>query len=119
MSRFPLPTPLCARCSMKLIYFSDQNIYIFSKFIKNKSIIFQKKKIIGFIMWFLRSHSESYQAAAFLLLTFDRIWIYYTSVYHYWYGVWLIFLIIGLFLNQVHRAVRPKKVKEEKKQELK
>ncbi|XP_041977915.1 lysophospholipid acyltransferase 7 [Aricia agestis] len=63
-----------------------------------------KKKVIGFIMWFLRSHSESYQAAAFLLLTFDRIWIYYSSLYHYWYGVWLVFLILGLILKKVHRA---------------
>ncbi|CAF4834436.1 unnamed protein product [Pieris macdunnoughi] len=61
-----------------------------------------KKNIIGFIMWFLRSHSESYQAAAFLLLTFDRIWIYYSSVYFYWYGVWLVFLILGIILNQIH-----------------
>ncbi|CAB3224078.1 unnamed protein product [Arctia plantaginis] len=61
-----------------------------------------KKKIIGFIMWFLRSHSESYQAAAFLLLTFDRIWVYYSSVYHYWYGCWLAFFIIGLALEQIH-----------------
>lgn len=63
-------------------------------------------------MWFLRSHSESYQAAAFLLLTFDRIWIYYSSVYHYWYGVWLVFLVIGLILNQVHKTKRPKIAKE-------
>lgn len=65
-----------------------------------------KKKIIGFIMWFLRSHSESYQAAAFLLLTFDRIWIYYTSMHHYWYGVWLTFLILGIVLNHIHKINR-------------
>ncbi|XP_049869111.1 lysophospholipid acyltransferase 7-like [Pectinophora gossypiella] len=77
-----------------------------------------KKKIIGFIMWFLRSHSESYQAAAFLLLTFDRIWIYYSSVYHYWYGCWLAFLIIGLILNQIHKMGRPKKLKGDEKQPI-
>lgn len=66
-------------------------------------------------MWFFRSHSESYQAAAFLLLTFDRIWIYYSSVYHYWYGVWLTFLIIGLLLNQIQKLGRPKKMVEETK----
>ncbi|VVC95550.1 unnamed protein product [Leptidea sinapis] len=71
-----------------------------------------KKKIIGFIMWFLRSHSESYQAAAFLLLTFDRIWIYYSSVYHYWYGVWLAFLVIGHGLYHLHKTNRPKKPRE-------
>lgn len=65
-------------------------------------------------MWFLRSHSESYQAAAFLLLTFDRIWIYYSSVYHYWYWVWFTFLVVGLMLNQVAKTGRPKKVSEEK-----
>ncbi|CAK1547128.1 unnamed protein product [Leptosia nina] len=69
-----------------------------------------KKKIIGFIMWFLRSNSESYQAAAFLLLTFDRIWIYYSSVYFYWYGVWLAFLIVGLILNHIDKANKRKKV---------
>ncbi|XP_026725044.1 lysophospholipid acyltransferase 7-like [Trichoplusia ni] len=77
-----------------------------------------KKKVIGFIMWFLRSHSESYQAAAFLLLTFDRIWIYYTSMHHYWYGVWLTFLILGLILNLVQRPRKPKIKGEEKKQEI-
>ncbi|CAD0199195.1 unnamed protein product [Chrysodeixis includens] len=77
-----------------------------------------KKKVVGFIMWFLRSHSESYQAAAFLLLTFDRIWIYYTSMHHYWYGVWLTFLILGLVLNQVQRPRKPKVIGEEKKQEI-
>ncbi|CAK1596056.1 unnamed protein product [Parnassius mnemosyne] len=69
-----------------------------------------KKKIIGFVMWFLRSHSESYQAAAFLLLTFDRIWVYYSSVYHYWYGVWFAFLILGLILNHIHKLRRPKNI---------
>ncbi|KAJ0177151.1 hypothetical protein K1T71_007160 [Dendrolimus kikuchii] len=68
-----------------------------------------KKKIIGFIMWFLRSHSKSYQAVAFLLLTFDRIWIYYSSMHHYWYGVWLVFLILGYILKQVHKINRLKK----------
>ncbi|KAG6442394.1 lysophospholipid acyltransferase 7 [Manduca sexta] len=73
-----------------------------------------KKKIMGFIMWFLRSHSESYQAAAFLLLSFDRIWIYYSSVYHYWYGVWLAFLIIGIVLQQLHKLKKPKNVDDVK-----
>ncbi|CAG9786223.1 unnamed protein product [Diatraea saccharalis] len=72
-----------------------------------------KKKIMSFVMWFLRSHSESYQAAAFLLLTFDRIWIYYSSVYHYWYGVWLVFLIVGLVLNQLNKSSRPRKSVDE------
>lgn len=57
-------------------------------------------------MWFLRSHSESYQAAAFLLLTFDRIWTYYSSVHHYWYGVWLVFLIVGLILQKAQQILR-------------
>lgn len=60
-------------------------------------------------MWFLRSHSESYQAAAFLLLTLDRILIYYSSVYYYWYGVWAAFLILGTVLKQVHKMGRPNK----------
>lgn len=60
-------------------------------------------------MWFLRSHSESYQAAAFFLLTFDRIWTYYSSMYHYWYGVWLAFYILGLVLKQVHNMGKSKK----------
>lgn len=73
-------------------------------------------------MWFLRSHSESYQAAAFLLLTFDRIWIYYSSVYHYWYGIWLAFLILGIILNQTQKARKPKKMEgkiENKQSEIK
>ncbi|XP_059045340.1 lysophospholipid acyltransferase 7 [Achroia grisella] len=77
-----------------------------------------KKNIIGFIMWFLRSHSESYQSAAFLLLTFDRIWIYYSSVYHYWYGVWLSFLILGLILNKLHKISRPKRLQAEEENKL-
>ncbi|XP_053607344.1 lysophospholipid acyltransferase 7 [Plodia interpunctella] len=79
-----------------------------------KNAIGLKKKILGFVMWFLRSHSESYQAAAFLLLTFDRIWIYYSSVYHYWYGVWLAFLILGLALNTAHKMSTPRVKKEGK-----
>ncbi|XP_013199840.2 lysophospholipid acyltransferase 7 [Amyelois transitella] len=92
-------------------YLMAEDIY-YKLYYKNATGM--KKKIIGFIMWFLRSHSESYQAAAFLLLTFDRIWIYYSSVYHYWYGVWLAFLIVGLALNAVHKMARPtvKKGKE-------
>ncbi|XP_063362125.1 lysophospholipid acyltransferase 7-like [Cydia amplana] len=70
-----------------------------------------KKRIIGFVMWFLRSHSESYQAAAFLLLTFDRIWIYYSSVYHYWYGVWLAFLLLGIVLSKTQKR-KPRKLQE-------
>ncbi|XP_061377342.1 lysophospholipid acyltransferase 7-like [Danaus plexippus] len=67
-----------------------------------------KKKIIGFIMWFLRSHSESYQAAAFLLLSIDRVWAYYSSVYHYWYFVWFGFFVLGLILNRVRLMLGPR-----------
>ncbi|XP_045772314.1 lysophospholipid acyltransferase 7-like [Maniola jurtina] len=86
-------------------YLMAEDIY-FKLYYKDATGI--KKKIIGFIMWFLRSHSESYQAAAFLLLTFDRIWIYYSSMYHYWYGVWLAFLILGLILKKVRNMLNPR-----------
>lgn len=78
----------------------------------------RKKKVLGFVMWFLRSHSESYQAAAFLLLTFDRIWVYYSSVYHYWYGVWFGFLVLGLILKQLHVSKKPERVREENNQKI-
>lgn len=61
-----------------------------------------KKKVIGFVMWFLRCHSESYQVAAFLLLTFERFWTYYSSVYHYWYGVWFVLLVLAYTLKGLH-----------------
>lgn len=69
-------------------------------------------------MWFLRSHSESYQGAAFLLLTFDRIWVYYSSMYHYWYGVWFGFLVLGIILKQFHSSKKPKRVSEENNQRI-
>lgn len=65
-------------------------------------------------MWFLRTHSESYQCMAFLLLTFEKLWDYYKSVYYYWYGVWLIFLIVGIILNIIHSGGK-KTVKVESK----
>ncbi|XP_023941965.2 lysophospholipid acyltransferase 7 [Bicyclus anynana] len=79
-------------------YLMAEDIYV-KLYYKNATGF--KKTVVGFILWFLRSHSESYQAAAFLLLTFDRIWVYYSSMNHYWYGVWFGFLVLGLILNKV------------------
>lgn len=97
-------------------YLMAEDIY-YKLYYKNATGM--KRNVIGFVMWFLRSHSESYQAAAFLLLTFDRIWIYYSSVYHYWYGVWLVFLLIGIALNQFHKTNRPKNSNEKNVDQIK
>lgn len=66
------------------------------------------KNVINFIAWFMRMHYQSYGGTAFVLLSFDRVWKYYSSVYHYPYFVWLVLLILGLVLKSQQRTKRTK-----------
>lgn len=41
----------------------------------------------------------SYMGTAFLLLSIDKIWTFYSSVYHIPYILWLVMYLIGMGLN--------------------
>lgn len=64
-----------------------------------------KRRIIDVIFAISKWFAYSYMAIAFLLMTIDRIWFYYSSVYHFPYVLWAVLYISGVVLLKM----RPKK----------
>lgn len=53
----------------------------------------------------------SYMGMAFLLLSIDKIWVFYSSVYHIPYVLWLCMYLIGMALKMA-KLKKPEKAKE-------
>lgn len=58
-----------------------------------------KRTVIDVIFWINKFFAFSYLGMAFLLLTMDKIWTYYSSVYHYGYVWYVVLLVTGITLN--------------------
>lgn len=75
-----------------------------------------KRKVIDFLFWFFKFFCGSYLGTAFLLVTFEKIWRFYSSVYHTCYIGWFIFLVVGtIWTKQKKAAERRRKRLEESK----
>lgn len=62
-----------------------------------------KRKIIDVIFWINKFFAFSYLGMAFLLLTMDKIWVYYSSIYHYGYVWYLVLLVTATILLKLKR----------------
>ncbi|KAL5286735.1 MBOAT7 family protein [Megaselia abdita] len=71
-----------------------------------------KRKVIDVIFWINKFFAFSYLAMAFLLLTMDKIWHYYSSVYHYGYVWYLVLLVTGISLLKMRKKERRGEKKE-------
>ncbi|XP_075149833.1 membrane bound O-acyltransferase domain containing farjavit [Haematobia irritans] len=78
-----------------------------------------KKHIRDFLFWFFKFFCGSYLGTAFLLVTFEKIWRYYSSVYHTCYISWILFLVVGTVLTKQKKAEerRKKRLEENKTDE--
>ncbi|XP_073824256.1 membrane bound O-acyltransferase domain containing farjavit [Musca autumnalis] len=75
-----------------------------------------KRKILDVLFWFFKFFCGSYLGTAFLLVTFEKIWRFYSSVYHTCYVAWIIFLVVGTIWTKQRKAQekRKKRLEENK-----
>lgn len=59
-----------------------------------------RRRIIDVVFWVSKFFAFSYLGMAFLLMTIDKIWYYYKSVYHIGYLIWLGMFGVGMLLLQ-------------------
>lgn len=57
-----------------------------------------KRQVIDGVFWVSKFFAFSYLGMAFLLMTIDKIWFYYQSVYHIGYILWIAMYVGGLML---------------------
>lgn len=75
-----------------------------------------KRRILDFLFWFFKFFSGGYMGTAFLLVTFEKIWRFYSSVYHTCYVAWLVLLVVGTIWTKQKKAEekRRKRLEESK-----
>lgn len=68
-----------------------------------------KRKVIDALFWLSKFFGLSYLGTAFLLLTFKRIWFYYSSVYHFGYMYWAVMMVFAVVMTNKKRAADKRK----------
>lgn len=63
-----------------------------------------KRNIIDIVFWISKFFAFSYLGIAFLLLTFNKIWFYYCSVYHLGYVYFAVTSVVGVYLLKKRKA---------------
>lgn len=66
---------------------------------------------IDVVFWISKFFAFSYMGIAFLLMTMDKIWYYYNSVYHFGYVLWAVLYLVGLLMYQQDRMSRRRESK--------
>lgn len=66
-----------------------------------------RRRIIDVIFWISKFFAFSYMGIAFLLMSLDKIWFYYGSVYHFGYILWVAMFVIGVAIQK--QRPRPKR----------
>lgn len=75
-----------------------------------------KRQIIDVIFWISKFFAFSYMGTAFLLVSFSKIWKFYSSVYHIGYILWAILFVVGIFLTKQKKALEKRAKKQEERQ---
>lgn len=73
-----------------------------------------KRMAIDVIFAISKWFAFSYMATAFLLLTIDKIWFFYSSVYHIPYILWAVLYVVGVAILKT-KPKQPRVAKEAKK----
>lgn len=99
-----------------IVYLPLEDLY--TKLFKSEKASESQQQITNAIFWILKFFAFSYMGTAFLLKDVDKIWFYYSSVYHFAYIFWAILYIICLVLwNQKKSAMKRSKAVEQPTQE--
>ncbi|XP_052865365.1 lysophospholipid acyltransferase 7 [Anopheles cruzii] len=69
-----------------------------------KDAIGQRRLVLNVICWISKFFAFSYMGIAFLLLTVDKIWHYYSSVYHFGYVLWILMYGVGVLIAKQRKA---------------
>lgn len=57
-----------------------------------------RRRVIDVVFWVSKFFAFSYLGMAFLLMTIDKIWFYYKSVYHLGYVLWVVMYGVGVLV---------------------
>lgn len=63
-----------------------------------------KRQVLNVICWISKFFAFSYMGIAFLLLTIEKIWFYYGSVYHFAYIMWVVLYGAGIMVAKDRKA---------------
>lgn len=74
-----------------------------------------KRRVLNVICWISKFFAFSYMGIAFLLLTIEKIWFYYGSVYHFAYIMWAVMYGVGVLIAKERKA-KAKKAEKSSKQ---
>lgn len=77
-----------------------------------KEAVGLKRKILDVIFWISKFFAFSYMGIAFLLMTIDKIWHYYGSVYHFGYVLWAVMYGVGVLLTK-QKKIKSRKTGDE------
>jgi lysophospholipid acyltransferase 7 len=94
-----------------VVYLPIEDLY--TKIFNTEKMSQAQKQITNAIFWILKFFAFSYMGTAFLLKDVDKIWFYYSSVYHFGYVFWAALYIACLMLwKQKKSAMRAEKKNE-------
>lgn len=65
-----------------------------------------RRYVINVIFWISKWFAFSYLGTAFLLSSFDSIWRFYSSVYHFGYIAWAVMIGLGIFLTKQKKGAQ-------------
>lgn len=63
-----------------------------------------KRKLLNAVCWISKFFAFSYMGIAFLLLTIEKIYFYYASVYHFAYIMWVVLYGVGVMIAKGRKA---------------
>uniref|UniRef100_A0A182RIP9 Lysophospholipid acyltransferase 7 n=1 Tax=Anopheles funestus TaxID=62324 RepID=A0A182RIP9_ANOFN len=89
-------------------YLPIEDLYV-KLFIKDATG--QKRTVLNVLCWISKFFAFSYLGIAFLLLTVDKIWYYYSSVYHFGYVLWIVLYGVGVLIAKQRKAKAKKEAK--------
>uniref|UniRef100_A0AAG5DAI3 Lysophospholipid acyltransferase 7 n=1 Tax=Anopheles atroparvus TaxID=41427 RepID=A0AAG5DAI3_ANOAO len=82
-------------------YLPIEDLYV-KLFIKDATG--QRRMVLNVLCWISKFFAFSYLGIAFLLLTVDKIWYYYSSVYFIGYMLWIVLYGVGVLLAKQRKA---------------
>ncbi|EDW03518.1 lysophospholipid acyltransferase 7 [Drosophila grimshawi] len=69
-----------------------------------KDAVGMQRNVLDVIFWISKWFAFSYLGTAFLLSSFDNIWRFYSSVYHFGYIAWVLMVALGVLLTKQKKA---------------
>lgn len=62
------------------------------------------RRVFDVLCWISKFYAFSYMGIAFMLMTMEKSWYYYSSVYHLGYVLWAVMYAVGVMLMKQKKA---------------